>query len=188
MADLQVSIVLALAPNSAFDALVAELQTALARRGLAFEPGAKGRVTEGDLVVGEVTDWARGKGLSLTWSAPPWETGKGTAIDLRFRPVKGGTRVTLTHRGWGAAVGGKAEVAGWFAGEVVAPLLAATAPHRARRLDHGPARPAAGGRRGEEDLRRPDLPLPRLPRDAGRAAADQATTTCSRSRAAAAPC
>jgi SAM-dependent methyltransferase len=47
---------------------------------------------------------------------------------LRLQAVKGGTRARLTHRGWGRAVGGKAELAGWFAGEVVAPLLRATAP------------------------------------------------------------
>ncbi|HVO34588.1 MAG TPA: SRPBCC domain-containing protein, partial [Gemmatimonadales bacterium] len=129
MADIQVSIVLALAPNSAFDTLVAELRTALARNGLTFEPGAKGKITEGPRETGTVTGWVRGKSLSLAWSAPPWESGRGTAIELRLRPVKGGTRVTLTHRGWGAAVGGKAELAGWFAGEVVAPLLAATAPN-----------------------------------------------------------
>jgi len=128
MADIQVSIVLALAPKKAFDVLVEELQTALARLGLSFEAGPKGRITEGAHAVGSVTTWTRGKGLSLEWHAAPWESGKGTAVELRLRPVKGGTRVTLTHRGWGAAVGGKAELAGWFAGEVLAPLLKAAAP------------------------------------------------------------
>ncbi len=128
MADLQVSLVLALAPNAAFDTLVAELQTGLARLGLAFEAGARGTITEGPLQVGRVTKWGRGKGLSLAWSAPPWEPGNGTAVEIALRRTKGGTRVTLTHRGWGKAVGGKAELAGWFAGEVVAPLLAAAAP------------------------------------------------------------
>jgi SAM-dependent methyltransferase len=128
MADIQVSIVLPLRPNPAFDALVQELQTALARLSLSFEPGPKGRITEGTEVVGTVTGWTRGKGLSLEWSAAPWASGKRTALELKLRPVKGGTRVTLTHRGWGAAVGGRAELAGWFAGEVVAPLLRATAP------------------------------------------------------------
>jgi SAM-dependent methyltransferase len=128
MADLQVSIVLSLAPRTAFDTLVAELQTALARLGLTFEAGPKGRITEGPHVVGSVTAWTRGKGLSLEWHPAPWASGKGTTIDLKLAPVKGGTRATLTHRGWGAAVGSKAELAGWFAGEVAAPLLRATAP------------------------------------------------------------
>ena len=153
MADLQVNIVLALAPKKAFDVLVEELQTALARRGLAFEPGAKGRITEGPHEIGRVRGWTRSKGFSLAWSAPPWETGKGTAIELRLRPAKGGTRVKLVHRGWGAAVGGKAELTGWFAGEVVAPLLKATAPNalgdwitdrRARRPEGAEARKTYG--------------------------------------------
>ena len=153
MADLQVSIVLALKPNSAFDALVAELQTALARGGLSFDAGSKGRITEGPLEVGTVTGWTRGKGLSLKWHPAPWASGKATTIELGLRPVKGGTRVTLTHRGWGAVVGGKAELAGWFAGEVIAPLLAATAPNalgdwitdrRARRPEGAEARRTYG--------------------------------------------
>jgi SAM-dependent methyltransferase len=128
MADLVVSFVLPLARRSAFDTLVQELQTALARLGLIFEPGAKGCITEGPHVAGRVSSWKRGEGLSLAWSAPPWETGRGTAFEVRLRRVKGGTRVTVAHRGWGKAVGGKAELAGWFAGEVMAPLLAAVAP------------------------------------------------------------
>jgi len=153
MADLQVSIVLALAPRTAFDTLVAELQTALARLGLSFEAGLKGRITEGTHAVGSVKAWTRGKGLSLEWHSAPWASGKDTAIDLKLRPAKGGTRVTLTHRGWGGAVGGKAELAGWFAGEVAAPLLRATAPNelgdwitdrRARRPSGAEARKTYG--------------------------------------------
>ena len=157
MADIQVSTVLALSPAAAFDTLVAELVDALARRGLGFETGAKGRVTEGAHVVGRVTRWARGKGLALAWSAPPWESGKGTTVELTLRKVAGGTRVTLTHRGWGAAVagggGGKAELAGWLAGEVLAPFLAAFAPaalgdwitdRRARRPEGAEARKTYG--------------------------------------------
>jgi len=130
MADFQVSIVLALAPTAAFKAVVENLRTALARSGLVFEAGPQGHLTEGPHRIGKVTGWTQGKGLSLEWSAPPWDPGRPSTVELRFRAVKGGTRVTLTHRGWGRAVGGggKAELAGWFAGEVMAPLLTATAP------------------------------------------------------------
>ncbi len=153
MADVQVSIVLSLAPNTAFDVLVQELQTALARSGIVFEAGTGGRITEGTHEVGRVTGWKRGTGLSLAWSAPPWESGKGTAVELRLGRVKGGTRATLTHRGWGAAVGGKAELTGWFAGEVAAHLLRVTAPaalgdwitdRRARRPSGAQARSTYG--------------------------------------------
>ncbi|MGH9464907.1 MAG: class I SAM-dependent methyltransferase, partial [Thermoanaerobaculia bacterium] len=47
-----------------------------------------------------------------------------------FEAVAGGTRVTLEHGGWGRLIGDAAELAGWFAGEVLAPLLRATAPAR----------------------------------------------------------
>jgi len=128
VADLQISTMLALKPNPAFESLVQELRTALALRGLAFEPGPKGRITEGASEVATVTAWKRGSGFALRWHAAPWEPERDSALDLRLRAVKGGTRVTLAHRGWGAAVGGKVELAGWLAGEVLAPFLAATAP------------------------------------------------------------
>jgi SAM-dependent methyltransferase len=153
MADLQVSTVLALSPSTAFDTLVSELKDALARRGIGFSVGPKGRITEGLQVVGTVRRWARGKGLALAWSAPPWERGKGTGVELGLRKVAGGTRVTLVHRGWRGAVGDKAELAGWLAGEVLAPFLAATAPaalgdwitdRRARRPSGAAARKTYG--------------------------------------------
>lgn len=128
MPDLQVSMTLPLAPTRAFDELVHELKTALARQGLEFTPGARGRIAEAGSAVGRVTRWTRGRGLSMRWHAAPWSDGEETAVELQLRPAKGGTRLTLTHRGWGAAVGGKAELAGWLAGEVIAPLLRASAP------------------------------------------------------------
>lgn len=120
-----------------------------------MEPGAKGRITEGTQVAGTVSGWTRGQRLVLKWHAAPWASGKGTTVELRL--VKGGTKVTLTHRGWGGAVGVKAELAGWFAGEVLAPLLKATAPmalgdwitdRRARRPSGAEARKAIPSSRG----------------------------------------
>jgi len=128
MPDLQVRITLPLSPKTAFDTLVGELRTALALRALEFAPGANGRITEAGSEVGKVTRWTRGEGLTLQWRTPPWSRGEGTRVELQLRPAKAGTSVTLTHRGWGAAVGGKAELAGWLAGEVLAPVLKATAP------------------------------------------------------------
>src|SRR5262252_4727510 len=44
------------------------------------------------------------KMLSYTWNAPPSlpeARAQRTVVILRFTPVEGGTRVTLTHVGWG---------------------------------------------------------------------------------------
>jgi len=153
VADLQISTVLALRPNPAFETLADELRTALALRGLTFDPGPKGRITEGSSEVATVTAWKRGSGFDLRWHAAPWASAKDTTLELRLRAVKGGTRVTLVHRGWGAAVGGKAELAGWLASEVLAPFLAAAAPaalgdwitdRRARRPEGAEARATYG--------------------------------------------
>lgn len=67
----------------------------------------------------------------------------------RFEPMESGTRVTLEHSGWGGLIGDPEELAGWFAGEVAAPLRQARHPQAwetgsridwsAVRRAHGPA-------------------------------------------------
>jgi len=148
MADVRASIDLALEPVVAFDALVEELTNALARLGIRFEPGRGGRVAEGAFDVGKVVEWVPGRGLALEWRHASWSPGVVTAMRLTLEPVAGGTRATLEHRGWDAAISDPVELAGWFAGQVLAPLLSASCPggfgdwctdRRARR----PAGPAA---------------------------------------------
>jgi SAM-dependent methyltransferase len=124
--ELSASLEIALEPGAAFDTVVDELRLALERDGLRLD---EDRVCEGDVEVGEVVAWERGSRIALRWWPTPWQPDTVTDVDLRFEPNKRGTRVTLAHGGWARAVGDeKAELAGWFAGEVLAPLLRATAP------------------------------------------------------------
>jgi SAM-dependent methyltransferase len=125
---LRSSIDLGLPPGDAFDLLVAELATALARDGLRFEPGPDGRVVEGETTVGRVVAWDPGERLVLEWRAADWQPDEVTEVALEVAATNAGARVTLVHRGWGQLVGDATELAGWFAGAVAAPLLRATAP------------------------------------------------------------
>jgi SAM-dependent methyltransferase len=128
MADVRASIDLALESAQAFDLLVEELATALVRLGIRFDPGPGGRVAEGAFEVGKVVEWEPGRGLALEWRHASWSPGVVTEMRLRLEPHDGGTRATLEHRGWDAAIGDPTELAGWFAGEVLAPLLSASSP------------------------------------------------------------
>ncbi len=128
MADVRASIDLALPPAQAFDALVEELANALVRLGIRFEPGRGGRVAEGAFDVGKVIEWEPGRGLALEWRHASWSPGVVTEMRLGLEPVAGGTRATLEHRGWDAAIGDPVELAGWFAGQVLAPLISSTSP------------------------------------------------------------
>lgn len=122
---------LALEPPVAFDALVEELAAALARLGIRLERGPGGRVVEGEVEVGQVVAWEPAERILIEWRQADWAPDEVTAVELRFEPAKGGTNLTLEHRGWGRLVGDEGgELAGWFAGEVAAPLLRATAPNR----------------------------------------------------------
>ena len=122
------SIEIALAPVVAFDVLIEELATALARGGMSFEAGTNGRVVQGELEVGRVVSWKPGERVVLQWHQADWKTEELTEVEVRLEPVDGGTRVTLEHRGWGGLIGDPRELAGWFASEVAAPFLQATAP------------------------------------------------------------
>ena len=128
MADVRASIDLALPPAAAFDALVEELANALTRLGIRFEPGPGGRVAEGAFEVGKVVAWEPGRGLAIEWRHASWSPGVVTEMHLTLEPTGGGSRATLEHRGWDAAVGDPVELAGWFAGQVLAPLISASSP------------------------------------------------------------
>lgn len=122
------SIELALEPARAFDTIAEELGLGLERQGLRLEPGAGGGVREGAVEVGRVIAWEPGRRIALEWRPADWEPGEVTRVEVDFAPVDEGTRVTVAHRHWGRLVGDAAELAGWFAGEVAAPLLRSTAP------------------------------------------------------------
>ena len=129
--DIRTSIDLSLNRSSAFDAVVEELSSALLRLGLKFQTGADGRVMEGDVQVGRVVRWRPPEEIALEWHAASWDPAELTAVELRFEPLENGTRVILENRGWGTQLGDPGnELAGWFAGEVAAPLLSAMAPRR----------------------------------------------------------
>jgi SAM-dependent methyltransferase len=124
--ELSASLEIALEPGAAFDTVVDELRLSLERNGLRLD---EDRVCEGDVEVGEVVAWERGSRITLRWWPAPWQPDTVTDVELRFEPAGRRTRVTLAHRGWEGAVGDEnTELAGWFAGEVLAPLLRATAP------------------------------------------------------------
>jgi SAM-dependent methyltransferase len=122
------SIDLALDPAAAFDLLLEELSPALARFGIRFEPGPGGRIVSASFVVGEVVAWEPGARLAFRWRQADWDADDNTEVELRVEPIDDGTRATLEHRGWGRLIGDPGELAGWFAGEVVAPLLRVTMP------------------------------------------------------------
>lgn len=129
-ATVRASIDVALEPAPAFAVFAEELAAGLLRLGIRLETEPQGHVTEGAVEVGRVVAWEPGARLALEWHPADWQPGEVTRVELRFEPVGSGTRVTLEHHGWGRLIGDAGEIASWFAEEVVAPLLQATAPAR----------------------------------------------------------
>jgi SAM-dependent methyltransferase len=142
--SLRLSIEVGLDPGGAFAVVAEELASGLARLGLRFLADPQGLVTEGGVKVGRVVAWEPGSRIELEWHPADWQPDEVTRIELRFEPAGDGTRVTLEHHGWGELIGDAGEVAGWFAGQAVAPLLQATAPARFGDwvTDRGARRPA----------------------------------------------
>lgn len=129
-ATLKAMLEVPLEPETAFAALAEELVSALARRGVQLDAAAGGLATEGEADVGRVVAWEPPALVALEWHPAPWRPDAVTRVELRCEPVEGGTRVTLEHHGWGGLIDDPSELVGWFAGEMAAPLLAATAPGR----------------------------------------------------------
>jgi SAM-dependent methyltransferase len=75
-----------------------------------------------------VTQWRPAERVVLVWRAADWDPGDVSQVELRFDRAGDGTRVTYEHRGWGGLIDDPAELAGWFADAVAAPLMRATAP------------------------------------------------------------
>lgn len=126
--SVRVSVDVAVEPSAAFDALLDELAIALRHHGIAFEPGPAGRLTHADREVGTLTAWQPGERIVIAWRPAPWEPDRVTELELRVEPIDGGARINVHHRGLGGVLAGASELTGWFASQLVAPFLAATAP------------------------------------------------------------
>lgn len=68
-------------------------------------PGPDGRLVEayaGGVAyeIGRVTAWDPGVRLAFGWRLPTFRSGQITHVEVAFRAVAGGTRVTVEHGGW----------------------------------------------------------------------------------------
>ncbi|MGH3655761.1 MAG: methyltransferase domain-containing protein [Micromonosporaceae bacterium] len=131
-ADLRVEILVPLEPAAAFETVITKLTEALRRVRIVVEPGPSGVVRENGTEVGRVAEWRAGERVRLVWRPADWlpET---TELELRLREAPGGALVTVEYRGWRQVWSGQLSEEGdalpsWFATEIAAPLLRATAP------------------------------------------------------------
>lgn len=128
MSTVRVTLDVATSPEAALAALLDELQTALHLRGMALEGGPDGTVRQGDAVLGRVVEWRPGEGAVLTWRPAPWAPDEETRLEIRTDAVEGGSRITVEQQGWDTVLGDAGDAVGWFASEVAARLIEATAP------------------------------------------------------------
>jgi SAM-dependent methyltransferase len=126
--DLQASFKVDLDVKEVFDTFAEELRLAFLPE-IIFEPGVHGRLTTtGDLEIGTVIAWQPGAQISLRWHQADWKPEEITQVRILFEKIPKGTRVTVVHEGWGRLIDNEKELTGWFAGQIAASLLRATAP------------------------------------------------------------
>jgi SAM-dependent methyltransferase len=114
MSAVRASVEVELEPAQVFDIVVEELGLA----GIQLDEG-------------RALAWEPGRRILLDWQDTDWEPHETTEVELRFEPIGGGTRVSLGCCGWERVLGDRgSELAGWFAGEALAPLLGAISPAR----------------------------------------------------------
>lgn len=125
------SIDVSLAPREAFDTFVDELRLALNDRGMQLHGSIGGKIIQGDIEVGTIEEWKTGEKISILWRPKTWETSTTNRLLITFTPSKAGTSIVVDQDGWDRVLGdtGK-ELLGWFAGEIVTPLITASAPSR----------------------------------------------------------
>ena len=112
---MRISVDLSLEPSAAFNILFDELAVALARVGLELKPGPDGRVVERGVQVGKVQSWQSGKHILVEWRQADWKPDETTKMEIRFEPLKDGTRVTVEHYEWGRLLSDQGgELTGWF--------------------------------------------------------------------------
>ena len=118
-AAVMVSVRVALDPGAAF-ALFTEDINAWWKHGpayrmkpkrtsrMAFEPGVGGHLMQTfddgtpPAVFADIRVWEPGRRIVLDWHTNNYKPGEKTEVEIRFRPVEGGTRVIVEHRGWEA--------------------------------------------------------------------------------------
>ena len=111
----------------AFQLFTDDLSAGLARLGLFLEVGPNGRILKGTDEVGRVELWRPGERILLSWHLATWEPKKDAMIEVLFKPLGGGTQISIEHRGLESVLGVN-DTLGWFASEAVAPLFRATTP------------------------------------------------------------
>lgn len=84
--------------------------------------------TTGDsFEVGRVLAWDPPRRLAFEWRLPSWQLYQHTEVEVRFEPVAGGTRVTITHRGYeDRPEAFKSQIALWWSDLLVIYRRAAT--------------------------------------------------------------
>ena len=106
--------------EGSFEDFLAELTHALAARGLALD---EDKVVQDGFEVGHVTARSAER-LVLEWHEADWDESKSSELELR----RADSRIVIELRGFGGSFWDPAELLGWFADQVAAPLLVVSAP------------------------------------------------------------
>src|SRR2546427_521265 len=132
MADsLRTSVDVSLTPRQAFETLVDELTLALNDRGMKLTPSSAAKILGGDIVNRITGKKGTGEGIYLLSHPKTWQAGTTSRLLIKFKAHKKGPSVVVEHEGWDRVLGDTGqELLGWVAGEVVAPLIASSAPAR----------------------------------------------------------
>ena len=127
--ELTGSLTVALPRAEAFSLLLRELTDALYRLGLVAELRPGGRVSQGETVLGTVTEWDPAGSVRLTWNAAPWDADSQVEVRIDSGPTPGGSRVSWAVVGGERLVrGGDADLVGWAVSIQLATLFRALTP------------------------------------------------------------
>jgi SAM-dependent methyltransferase len=113
MRAMEVTVVLELVAPGSLESFLDELTAALAKRGVSLDEVCRITTSEPERVV-------------MEWRSADWAPDDVTEIEIRAD----GDRIRIEHRGFGRQFWSDEDHVGWFADEVAASVLAASAPQR----------------------------------------------------------
>jgi SAM-dependent methyltransferase len=113
MRAMETTVVLELIAPGGLEAFLEELTAALARRGVNLDDLGRVTTSEAERVV-------------IEWRSADWAPDDITEVEVRAD----GDRIRIEHRGFGRQFWSDDDLVGWFADEVGASVLAASAPQR----------------------------------------------------------
>ncbi len=123
--SLALSLDLPALPADVFEAVLDGLRHGLADFDIAFDISPDGRLVQSGMPGAHVTAWQPGSRMDLEWQPAEWAPAVAARVSIGCAAIELGTHLSVELSGLPGVIDDPSELAAWFAGQALAPALAA---------------------------------------------------------------